>query len=72
MWRESANVTEDDKEPEARLRHGRGAQLDAAAKSRPFSLLCGYHMSLFDRPVQTGVLPEICQHTGELVAAPTL
>jgi hypothetical protein len=34
---------------------------NAAAKTRAFSLLCGYHLSLFDRAAQTGSLPEICR-----------
>lgn len=35
-----------------------------ARKTRTFSLLCGYHLSLFDRAAQTGTIPEICrQHS---------
>jgi hypothetical protein len=35
-----------------------------AAKTRTFSLLCGYHLSLFDRTAQTRTIPEICrQHS---------
>jgi hypothetical protein len=37
---------------------------NAAAKTRAFSLLCGYRLSLFDRAAQTGTLPEVCrQHS---------
>ncbi|MBA3734232.1 MAG: MEDS domain-containing protein [Actinobacteria bacterium] len=37
---------------------------NAAAETRAFSLLCGYHLSLFDRAAQTGALPQICrQHS---------
>jgi len=31
------------------------------AQRRRFSLLCAYHLDIFDRATQAGVLPEVCR-----------
>jgi hypothetical protein len=41
-----------------------------AARRRAFSLLCGYHLDLFDRATQVSVLPDVCRaHSHMLPAA---
>ena len=39
------------------------------ARSRPFSLLCGYQLDVFDRASQVGTLPEICRAHSHVLPA---
>jgi hypothetical protein len=39
-------------------------------RRRDFSLLCGYHLNVFDRASQAGVLPQVCRAHSHVLPAP--
>jgi hypothetical protein len=43
---------------------------NALGRSRSFSLLCGYHLDVFDRAAQIGPLPDVCRAHSHVQPAP--